>query len=100
DVSFVAMPRVPVYLLNHPELVWDVLATDSHSFTKGPSMVAARRVLGEGLLTTEGDVHRRQRRLIQPMFHHERIAGYGDVMLELASRAADRWSPGQELDVH
>ena len=57
-------------------------------------MQAAKRMIGDSLLTTEGEEHRRQRRLIQPLFHHERIAGYADDMVELAERAADRWPTG------
>ncbi len=99
DVSYVRMPRFPVYVINHPDLVWDVLASDASEYMKGPTIQAAKRLLGESLLTTETDVHRRQRRLIQPIFHHERIAGYGAQMVALAQRAADRWRP-EELDLH
>jgi cytochrome P450 len=100
DVAYLRLPRFPVYLLNHPDLVWDVLATSNQAFMKGPTMQAAKLMLGESLLTGEGEHHRRQRRLIQPLFHHERIAGYGAAMVELADRAADRWSAGDPIDVH
>jgi cytochrome P450 len=60
----------------------------------------AKRVLGEGLLTSEGELHRRQRHLIQPLFHHERIAGYADTMVELCERTTARWADGQAMDLH
>jgi cytochrome P450 len=100
DVAHVRLPRVSLYVLNHPDLVRDVLVDHHRSFRKGPTMDAARRMLGESLLTSEGDLHRRQRRLIQPIFHHERIDGYGAAMVELADRAAGRWSDGRMLDLH
>ena len=100
DVVALPMPRFPVVLINRPELVWDVLATSNHGFMKGPTMQVAKRLLGESLLTSEGDVHARQRRLIQPVFHHERIDTYADDMVALGERAADRWRSGQTLDVH
>lgn len=100
DVSHVRLPRVSLYVLNHPDLVRDVLVEHHRSFRKGPTMDAARRMLGESLLTSEGKHHQGQRRLIQPIFHHERIAGYGAAMVELANRAAARWSDGQALDIH
>ncbi len=100
DVSLVRVPRFDVYVVNHPDLVWEVLATGAYDFVKGPTMRAAKRVLGESLLTTEGERHRRQRRLLQPIFHRERIDGYADSMSELADREADRWRPGEVLDLH
>jgi cytochrome P450 len=100
DVSFLRTPRFPTFVLNHPDLVWDVLVSDHRSFHKGPTMDAARRVLGEGLLTSEGDRHRRQRRLIQPMFQTARLDAYVGAMLERTDSAVDRWHDGEVLDVH
>lgn len=100
DVSYLRLPRFPVYLLNHPDLVRDVLVGSHRSFRKGPTMQAAKRMIGDGLLTTEGDVHRRQRRLIQPAFHHERIAGDAGDMVALAAGAADGWGDGERIDAH
>nr|MBA3691648.1 cytochrome P450 [Actinomycetota bacterium] len=100
DVSYLRLPRFPVYLLNHPDLVRDVLVGSHRSFRKGPTMQAARRMIGDSLLTSEGDVHRRQRRLIQPLFHHERIDGYAQDMVALASDAADRWGDDGRIDAH
>src|SRR5918993_474558 len=51
------------------------------------------------LLTDEGEVHRRQRRLAQPAFHRQRVAAYGDVMAAYAIRARDRWHAGETIDV-
>jgi cytochrome P450 len=100
DVSYLKLPRFPAYLLNHPDLVHDVLVTGSQKFMKGPTMQAAKLVLGESLLTSEGDHHRRQRRMIQPIFHHDRIEGFVDAMVERAARASERWRAGEILDVH
>jgi cytochrome P450 len=80
--------------------VREVLVGSNRAFRKGPTMQAAKRMIGDSLLTTEGEEHRRQRRLIQPLFHHERIAGYADDMVELADRTADRWRDGLPLDAH
>jgi cytochrome P450 len=99
DVARVEVPGSAAYLLNHPDLVHDVLVAEHRSFHKGPTIQAARLLLGESLLTSEDETHRRQRRLIQPMFHHERIASYGSSMVRLAERAAERWTDGAEVDV-
>jgi cytochrome P450 len=66
---------------------------------KGRALQRARIFLGEGLLTSEGDLHRRQRRLVLPAFHRERIQHYGEVMVDYGRRAAERWRDGEELDV-
>src|ERR1041385_2156020 len=59
----------------------------------------AKRFLGEGLLTSEGEFHRRQRRLAQPAFHHKRIQAYADMMTRYGARQRERWQDGQTLDI-
>ncbi|MGH2596288.1 MAG: cytochrome P450 [Actinomycetota bacterium] len=100
DVVSVPTPRFSTFVVNRPDLVWDVLATGNHDFMKGPTMQVAKRLIGENLLTSEGEVHKRQRHLIQPIFHHERIAGYAAQMVGLGERAMGRWISGQTIDVH
>lgn len=99
DVVTFRLPGFSAWLLNHPDLVWHVLATRSHDVKKGPTMEAAARMLGEGLLTSEGDHHQRQRRLIQPLFHQERLAGYARVMEALSDARVASWVAGDVLDV-
>ena len=99
DVVRVDVPGSAAYLLNHPDLVHEVLVAEHRAFHKGPTIRAAKMLLGESLLTSEEETHRRQRRLIQPMFHHERIASFARSMVLFAERAADRWSDHQEVDV-
>ena len=88
------------YLLNHPELVEQVLVTDQRSFMKGQALQETKRVLGQGLLTSEGAFHLQQRRLMQPLFHRRRIVEYGDAMVECAERLLLRWRDGETRDVH
>ena len=99
DVVRIRVPRSNAYLLNHPDLVQDALISDHRAFHKGPTIQAAKMLLGSSLLTSEEEVHHRQRRLIQPMFHHERIASYGEAMVRHAERAESRWSDGATTDV-
>jgi cytochrome P450 len=99
DVVRVRVPRLDLYVLNRPNLVWDVLATHGGRFTKGPTMQAAKRMLGESLLTSEGDRHRRRRRLIQPLFHHERILDLAEPIRAAGERATTRWRDGERIDV-
>jgi cytochrome P450 len=89
----------PVFFFNHPDLVREVFVTRNASFMKGLALQRTKVILGEGLLTSEGELHKRQRRLAQPAFHRERIHRYGEVMVEKALRTRERWHEGQELDV-
>ncbi|HEY0159863.1 MAG TPA: cytochrome P450 [Thermoanaerobaculia bacterium] len=91
--------RVRLFFFSHPDLVRDVLVTRNASFIKGLALQRTKIVLGEGLLTSEGELHKRQRRLAQPAFHRERIQRYGEEMVEKALSARERWQDGQELDV-
>ena len=92
DVSHLALQGRHFYLLNHPDLIQDVLVTNDRLFVKSRALQVARRLLGEGLLTSEGDFHLRQRRLVQPAFHRQRMAAYGEVMAAYAARSSERWS--------
>lgn len=87
------------FLVNDPELIRAVLV-NNRSFAKGNALQQAKRVLGEGLLTSEGELHLRQRRLIQPLFHGRRVAGYAETMVTRTERMLGRWEDGETLDVH
>ena len=100
DIVLFKVGNERVYLFNHPDLIRDVLVTNQKNFTKSRALVRAKRVLGEGLLTSEGDFHLRQRRLVQPAFHRDRIASYGRSMVEYAARSSARWTDGAHVDVH
>ena len=99
DVAAFTMAGQPMLFVNHPDLVREVLVTKQRSFYKGRGLERAKRLLGEGLLTSEGEFHRRQRRLAQPAFHRQRVAAYGDVMAAYAARTGERWRHGATLDV-
>ncbi len=80
-----------MYLVNHPDYVREILVTNQNNFLKSRALQRAKILLGEGLLTSEGQHHLRQRRLVQPAFHRERLAGYAAAMSECAVRVRERW---------
>jgi cytochrome P450 len=88
-----------VVFANHPDLVEEVLVKQNRKFIKHFRLRRTRRVLGQGLLTSEGEFWRSQRRLAQPAFHRERITTYARLMVEYTERMLETWSPGQVRDV-
>lgn len=99
DISYFRLGPQEAFFLNHPDLIKDVLVTNHQNFHKGLALQRAKRLLGEGLLTSEEDFHRRQRRLAQPAFHRARIASYASVMTDYASETRARWHDGDTLDM-
>lgn len=100
DVSYVRVGGVKVYLINHPDLIKDLLVNQAANFHKGRGLQVAKKILGEGLLTSEGDFHLRQRRLAQPAFHRQRITAYAELMSTYAARTASGWRDSATLEVH
>jgi cytochrome P450 len=94
DVVYFRVARQHLYLLNHPDYVREILVTNQNNFVKSRALQRAKILLGEGLLTSEGQHHLRQRRLVQPAFHRDRLAGYAAAMSECAVRATERWQAG------
>ena len=89
-----------VYLIMHPDPIEEVLVTNNRNFKKDFTIRFYRPILGNGLLSSEGDLWLRQRRLVQPAFLKSRIAAYGDVMVSYTERMLSKWRDGQTLDIH
>jgi cytochrome P450 len=89
-----------VVLINHPELVEELLVIRNQDFRKNLGTRRLSSALGNGLLVSEGDVWLRQRRLMQPAFHRHRIEAMGATMVSIASSAVDRWRTGEKRDIY
>ena len=100
DIARVPLGGETLYLFSDPELVRDVLVTNHRNFHKGRGLERAKMLLGDGLLTSEGEFHLRQRRLAQPAFHRQRVAAYGATMAAYATARGDRWRAGATIDAH
>lgn len=100
DVAAFRVGPYRIWQLARPELVRDVLVTHPDRFRKGPVLRRARLVLGEGLLTAEGETHRRHRRVAQAAFHRRRVAGYATAMVARAEDCSGGWQPGAPVDLH
>jgi cytochrome P450 len=93
---------VTANFIYNPDDIESVLSTNARNFLKSMTLRSNffQRLVGNGLVTSEGDFWRRQRRLAQPAFHRQRISGYGDVMVEYSARAASSWKEGETRDIH
>jgi cytochrome P450 len=102
DLGYLGALGVHFYLFNHPDLIEYVLVSNNKNFIKdkGLRIPSLRKIFGNGLLTSEGEFWIRQRRLAQPAFHREKIATYGQVMVESTERMINNWRPGEMRDIH
>jgi cytochrome P450 len=99
DIASFRLGRQRAYQLNHPDLIREVLVNQSRNFSKTRGLDRARLVVGNGLLTSEGEFHHRQRRLVQPAFQRQRLEAYGAPMAEAALQMAQRWREGESVDM-
>ncbi|MDE2350135.1 MAG: cytochrome P450 [Gammaproteobacteria bacterium] len=91
------------YVINHPEDVKRVLLTNHRNYTKGEGMDRVKILLGNGIMTSEGEHWRRQRRMIQPAFHRRVLEQFGALVGAVNDRYADRWAAkaarGEPIDI-
>ncbi len=99
DITHIKMPKRDFYLLNHPDFIEQVLVKQQANFVKGPSLQRSRIILGEGLLTSEGEDHLVQRRTLQPAFHRTKMEEYLPVMNENTLVHMSQWQHGQGLNL-
>jgi cytochrome P450 len=97
-IAYARIGPQPVFLVSEPDLIERVLVSRD-VFNKGRALERSKQLLGEGLLTSEGDFHLRQRRLVQPAFHRARIHGYARAMVEHAERWSSRQIAGARIDL-
>ena len=101
DVVATRLGPYRVWLIYHPDAIEEMLVTRARDFVKSPGVRRnLRPLLGNGLLLSEGDFWLRQRRLAQPAFHRQRVAGYGDVMAGFAERHVAGWADSTTVEIH
>lgn len=102
DVVWMRFLYVPAIFLYHPDDVEYVLVTNSRNFIKSMSLRSNffQRLVGNGLLTSQGEEWKRARRLSQPAFHRERVASYGNTMVDFTDRLTSKWQDGETRDIH
>ena len=99
DIVHFTVGRQHIYLLNHPDFIQEVLISQQRSFTKGRAVQQSRQLLGNGLLTDEGESHLQQRRLLQPIFHRQQVANQAEQIVQLAEAMSSHWQAEQPIDL-
>jgi cytochrome P450 len=100
NVVAFALPWRSYVFVNDPATVKEILVTQQNAFSKSLGTRVLRLLLGDGLLTSEYPRHRQMRRIVQPAFHRERIAGYARIMERDAAELAERLPAGDAFDAH
>ena len=85
----------PIIFINDPRYIEAVLVYDAHRYVKERTVRRMKILLGEGLITSEDPLHIRQRRIVAPAFHRQRIAAYAGQIVSIASHHCDQWQAGQ-----
>jgi cytochrome P450 len=88
-----------IVFINHPDFIREILVHHPQEMIKERTQRRMKILLGEGLITSEGAFHMRQRRIAAPAFHRQRIAAYADVMTQRAALRRESWHAGQTIDI-
>jgi cytochrome P450 len=99
DMSFLRLGGADVYFLNDAGYVREVLTAQRQKFELSVMRRRLEVILGQGLLTSRGELHARQRRLMQPVFRKSRIESYAGFMADYSERRVAAWRDGAELDI-
>lgn len=99
DIFYFKFGRDKIFFLTNPDDIRELLVVQHERFRKGDGVMLLNRVLGNGLITNEGESHKKQRRLVQPAFHRKRIAGYAVAMVEEAQKQVRAWQDGARVDI-
>src|SRR5271170_2240358 len=89
----------PIVFINDPNYIREILISQASSFVKERTVRRMKILLGEGLITSDDPIHIRQRRIVAPAFHRQRIAAYGDQIVTSAAAHRDQWQPNQTIDI-
>jgi cytochrome P450 len=98
-VATVQIAGSKAFYLRDPVLIGEMLAAHAPDFHKSRGIERAKALLGEGLITSEGQLHRQQRKLIQPIFHHRNLKNFGVIIRARARQRAESWRTGQILNL-
>jgi cytochrome P450 len=98
-IARVQLAHLPIYIVTDADIAHDVLVDHAGAFVKSAGLQFLKPLLGEGLLTAEGEPHKKHRKLLAPAFAPKRLDAYGEVMVEETVSQAERWTTGERIDL-
>ncbi|MGN6349245.1 MAG: cytochrome P450 [Candidatus Nitrosocosmicus sp.] len=100
EISHFKAGRQHIYLINNPQYIEKILIYNHKNFKKGQRLQTAKRLLGEGLVTSEDKKHDNQRKIIQPLFLPKKIIAYGKIMIDQGEALCTEWKDQSIVDIH
>lgn len=91
DISYFRFGHQGIYFVNHPDYIQSVLIINQSKFIKNPGLRLTKRIIGNGLLTSEGEYHKQQRELIQPAFDYGHISKYANIVTSCGEDMCTKW---------
>jgi cytochrome P450 len=100
DIAHYRVGRRHIVFVNHPDYLREVLVVQASNFVKERTQQRAKLLLGEGMITADGAMHKEQRQAAAPAFHRQRMAAHAEEIVRRAARLREEWSKGEKRDVH
>lgn len=100
DIAHYKLGHKHIIFLNSPEYIREIMVVQHANFIKERTQYRAKLLLGEGMITADGQRHRRQRQVAQPSFHRQRVPAYAEEIVRRAAMARDVWQSGSELNIY
>lgn len=100
EIVYFKIGRGQIYLINNPDYIEKILIFNYKNFKKGQRLQTAKRLLGEGLVTSEGSKHDNQRRIVHPLFLPKKISSYGQIVVDKANLMHQQWKDGSTINIH
>jgi cytochrome P450 len=100
EIVYFKIGRGQIYIINNPDYIEKILIYNYKNFKKGKRLQTAKRLLGEGLVTSEGTKHDNQRKIVHPLFLPKKITSYGQIVVDKAILMHQQWVDGSIIDIH
>jgi cytochrome P450 len=100
DVCEASFTGIKNYFIHDPEVIKEVLTTQSAKFKRTKLFRAFRKFLGNGLFTADDPYHKQQRRMIKPAFLPQRVEGYAEAMVQCATEEMSTWKDGETININ